>query len=219
MRNIVATVLLLAAPFAIGQTAIGNANVVFGNSLVQGAPWAQSGIPNLFIRGFDSLTCADLAPLLPYSVPAGAATVTLVEATNDVRTGVSPGDHMSCMMAQIAWLESNRPQTLIFVANVPPFAQQNCYGDFRQQIAAYNQQYAALAQTGEVEVVDVHSGITAGNGWAYLPDMDGPCEIHPGQFGEDNAGWTFFMDQVRQGVLSAGIVVLEPNGVVSWARP
>ncbi len=176
--------------------------VITGHSQVQFAPWPAVGIPLTDIRGHDSYTCAMLKTLLPYDVPAGTNAVALVESTNDVLQGTSPEDGVSCVEDEITWLEANRPGIRIVVANVAPFGEGNCYGDFREQIAEYNALYAGLPGEYGITLADISSVITQPDGWAILSYMDGLCLIHQGQFQQLNDGWTFFMDQIIAAIQS-----------------
>lgn len=179
--------------------------VVQGNSLVEFAPWAQSGIPGpLVIRGHDSYTAAQLAVLLPYDVPLDAGAVVLVQATNDIHSGVPVGEHMATIEGELAWLASERPHAAVYVANVPPFDENNCYGDFRQAIAEYNAAYAELPAAWDVAIVDLHTAITQQNGWAWPPEISGPCGIHFGQFDEMSLGQAFFMGQIKSKLAAGG---------------
>lgn len=180
---------------------IGGPIVVTGNSLVEMSPWADSGIvPKPTIRGWNGHTCEMLTSLLPWDVAPGAKTAVLVEATDDVLRYVSPEDHKACMVGQIEWLLANRPGIKIYVANTPPMAEENCYGDYREQIEAYNAVYDQLASDYPVTLVDVWSGIVQADGWAIPDDMDGPCGIHFGQPGQLNPGWAFFMGSVKDAI-------------------
>jgi hypothetical protein len=202
MKAIATLVLLFAAAIAPAQT-IGGPIAITGNSLVEMAPWSASGIvPKPVIRGDNSYTCAMLAQLLPWDVAPGTKTAALVLATDDVLHGVTPQDHMACVIEQINWLLANRPGIKVVVANVPPWNEDNCYGDYRAPIAAYNALYATLPSQypGSVVLADVWSDVVQEDGWAWPQDMAGPCGIHPGQPGQNNAGWTAFMAQVKQAI-------------------
>lgn len=181
-----------------GVGAIGGQNVVYGNSLVEQAPWDQSGIPNLMIRGFDSYRSADLLQLLPHNViPVGAASVTIVAATNDVHDGIDDADYIANINSMIIWLQTYRPGTRIIIASCPPFNMNNGYGDYRQTIKNYNDLWQGLQG---VILVDISTHITQPNGWALDPYMDGPDGIHFGPFGINNDGWAFYMAQVKAAI-------------------
>src|SRR5208283_5388527 len=79
--------------------------VVVGHSFVAMAPWQDSGIQNLTVRGFNSEPCSYFQQLLPYLVPVGTQTVVLVEGTNDIEQGVTPQAFAACMLAQVQWIQ------------------------------------------------------------------------------------------------------------------
>lgn len=200
-------ILLLVVFMCVGVRAqvISGPIAITGNSLVNFAPWQDSGItPTPVIRGWNGNTCVMLGVILHADVAVGTKTAVLVEATNDVHDGVTPQGHFACIVAQINWLLGNRPGIKVVVANTPPFAQDNCYGDYRAVIAAYNALYAQLPSQyppSQVKLVDIWTGAVDDDGWGNPALLSGPCGIHFGQSQTPSPGWTFFMGQISAAVM------------------
>jgi hypothetical protein len=159
--------------------------VVIGHSFVRMAPWQDSGIQELTVRGFDSQVCSYFQMILPYLVPVGSKTVVLVEGTNDITMGTPPDVFRACLQAQVAWIQAQGMSAVL--VNVSPW-NQNTLGchrkvpDPRPAIAAYNSIFPTLAPT----VVDewraaIQRMPLQEYGWAIPDLMSGPCGIHPGQ--------------------------------------
>ena len=177
--------------------------VLFGHSWIERMQgyqsWAFPNIPtqHVSIQGYGGYTCAQLLPLVAYSVPASTNAVFIMAATNDVVTGVPVGQHMACMESMINQLISENSHMLILVSNDPPLCINtlHLFGDERATIAQYNQAYLSLPQLypNNVKLVDMWTPMVDTNSWGLLNMfLDG---VHPGP-----NGWDLVMGTIRDAV-------------------
>ena len=208
MRRI-ALALLLVLP-CFGQVPMTKYVTVTGNSIAQMQGGFQRNefplLPpaNVVVRGMYSYTCDHLLPLIAYIVPADTNVVVLYDSTNDVIRGVSVSSHVSCMESTIAVLTARNPAIRVIVVNTPPWTADNCYGDYRDAIDAYNAAYASEPWPSNVRVVDVWTPnvLQDGSRWADQNDMTGACGIHPGPANQWTDSWQHFTAPVSQSVMA-----------------
>lgn len=208
--TLIAVLLAILSAASFGQVINTHHIAISGNSIAQ----MQGGfqryefptIPpqNITIFGQYSFTCSQLLPLIPYMVPAAADIVILYDATTDVSRGTAPADHIACMEQTIALLKGRNGRVHIILANVPPWTIDNCNGDYRDSIDAYNAAYASEPWPSSVQVIDVWTPniLQDGSRWADPNDINGACGIHPGPANQWTYSWQHFTIPAVQAALA-----------------
>ena len=215
---------LLAALFTVAASAQTQYTVgIAGNSLAefqmgfQPYEFQPTLAPYVQILGIKGAECSTFLAtnqqgqqLILFYVPASAQVAVLIESTNDAKDRlVTLASHMNCMNTTISLLQARNPDLRVIVVNTPPFTQDNCYGDFRTQIALYNAAYSDptigfAANHPHTKVADVWTPAVQPDGWAYPQYMQGPCGIHPGDEQVWSASWAHFA-QGYEGLVLSGL--------------
>ena len=174
--------------------------------------FGQQQFPDLssWYDGQDGLTCAGMIQnnFVLGMVPPSSRSAVIIIATNDLVQGVLPSDHAKCLKKVVSILWGRSPDLKIVLANTPPMAFNNCAGDYRAQITAYNLAYSQFVSglnDPRLTLLDEWTPNTMPfNGWAWPGAMTGFCGVHPGPALQWAGGWpSYWSPPLEKAVWSA----------------